>query len=158
VSSVTNGIVYIRNLPESSASITYIDPKNPPGHKALLLRGLLETAWSLIFSTVLIPTFCLLNSVLESANLPHVHVVIAGFLGALVTWLIFLPLFLLSAKETKQQFVEFGGNDTGMSLLMFCGMMPTNRGHWQRYQFLPPDRRNKWKTISTAKPVTNPFF
>lgn len=153
-----SGVVYIRDIPEVGSSITYIDPKNPPGHQALLQRGLLETAWSLLFSIVLIPAVCITNSVLEFAKLPHVHVIVAGLLGALVTWIVFLPLFLLLAKGTKKQFIEFGGDATGISLLMFCGMLPMGKGHWQSYEFLTPDKRERLKAKSRAKPVTSPFF
>lgn len=153
-----SGVVYKQSLPEASSSITYIDPKNPPGHRALFLRGLFESSWCLLFSIVLVPIFCIANSVLELAELPHVHVVVAGFVGALVTYFVFLPFFLLSAKETRKAFVKLGGDPAGISLLMFWGMIPLGKSHWHTYRFLVPAERKRLIAASAIKPVTGPFF
>ena len=156
-SATHSGVVYGYAIPETYPSITYIDPKNPPGHRVLLLRGLLETAWSFLFAPLVITALCIFNAVQEFAERPHVPVIGAVFLGALFTYLFFFPIFLLIAKETKKQFVEFGGDTTGINLLMFCGMMPIG-WHRKNYEFLPPDKRNQLIAMTVAKPVTDPFF
>lgn len=152
-----SGVVYKHTFPETSSSTTYIDPKNPPGNRDLLQRGLLDTAYSLLFAPLVIVAFCIFNAIQDFAKLPHVPVIVAGLLGVLFTYLWFLPFFRITAKETKKQFIEFGGDATGISLLMFCGMMPMG---WYRknYKLLPSDERNHLTATAEAKSVTGPFF
>lgn len=151
----SSGVVYLREFPDVSSSVTYIDPLAPPAAKFLRVRGLLESSWCLIFSFMLVPFTYALNEVLAAAGLPHLWSAVAIFLGVAITYLVFLPMSLGSAKRIKKEFIELGGDATGISLFMFMGMMPMDKGKWQAYKFL---KDSSVKKHCIVKPVTGPFF
>ena len=127
---ISNTIIY------DYYSTTYLDINHLPSKKNLVLRGVLDNSpWIALFG---------LLSMVLAIPLAALNVGVAVLVWAVLFVVFPPPLYYMSARDTKRQFIEAGGNPADYNYWCYAGMLPMGKRRGHEYKFTSPEELKKF--------------